>query len=320
MNINKNILKILQNSKNVLDTDAWNHIRSFVKKEMYKKAVFTDRAGEIDPYYTVFGYTLCFIFDIKVDTKLANKLLEDWEHKNKLDFVHTISLLRCRFLIQAFKIKQKAGAFAKIALGSSTLQEIAQKDLAKKILKKEKHLFKVIEEYESKDSGYNHFNKRAVGATIYANFLIMGLFQDLFLKDFKKGLRESTCKLKLKDGAFVNQSESKQGVSAATAAALLIINEFEGRDKSIKWLKSLISKDGGFLAAPEAPIADVLSTGTSVLSLKLIDKLSKEKAIAAAEFVNLHWHQSGGFFGSIADQHPDVEYTFYALLAIGALG
>lgn len=319
MNINKNILKVLQNSKNALDVDAWNHIRSFVKKEMLKKAVFTDRAGKTDPYYSVFGYTLCFIFDIKIDTRRANKLLDEWENNNKFDFVHAISLLRCRFLIQAFKIKQKAGAFAKMAMNSTTLQEIAQKDLAKKVLKKQKNLLSVIEEYKSEDSGYNHFNKKAKGATIYANFLIMGLFQDLYIKDFKKGLRESTCKLRLKDGSFVNQFESMQGVSAATAAALLIINEFEGRDKSIDWLKSQISKDGGFLAAPEAPIADVLSTGTSVLSLKLINKLSKEKATSAAEFVNLHWHETGGFFGSIADQHPDVEYTFYALLAIGVL-
>jgi len=33
----------------------------------------------------------------------------------------------------------------------------------------------------------------------------------------------------------------------------------------------------------------------------------------------LHWDESGGFFGSIADMTCDVEYTYYALLGIGIL-
>jgi len=32
-----------------------------------------------------------------------------------------------------------------------------------------------------------------------------------------------------------------------------------------------------------------------------------------------HWQESGGFSGNIIDNHCDCEYTFYGLLAAGAI-
>ncbi|MBT7298332.1 MAG: hypothetical protein HN849_02405, partial [Victivallales bacterium] len=45
--------------------------------------------------------------------------------------------------------------------------------------------------------------------------------------------------------------------------------------------------------------------------------LSIDKTKTAA-FVESCWDESGGF-GAIPDTTPDCEYTFYALLALGAL-
>ena len=40
---------------------------------------------------------------------------------------------------------------------------------------------------------------------------------------------------------------------------------------------------------------------------------------ACTEFVDLLWQDNGGFIGHPADDVPDCEYTFYALLALGIL-
>jgi geranylgeranyl transferase type-2 subunit beta len=71
------------------------------------------------------------------------------------------------------------------------------------------------------------------------------------------------------------------------------------------------------LAGEDVPVADVLSTATSLLALGIVGTADDGIKGKAVEFVNLHWHDAGGFFGSIADQIPDVEYTFYGLLTIG---
>ena len=43
---------------------------------------------------------------------------------------------------------------------------------------------------------------------------------------------------------------------------------------------------------------------------------AKERAL---DFVDTLWYAAGGFYGHWADEDLDVEYTFYALLALGHL-
>lgn len=76
---------------------------------------------------------------------------------------------------------------------------------------------------------------------------------------------------------------------------------------------------GDFKAAPDLPIADIFSTSVALLAFYMIGENLQKLSLKSIDFVNLHWDESGGFFGSIADMTCDVEYTYYALLGIGIL-
>ena len=73
------------------------------------------------------------------------------------------------------------------------------------------------------------------------------------------------------------------------------------------------------MAAEGVIIADLLSTSTVLLALKVAGESMSLYSDKCSEFINLHWDNSGGFFGSVADTRPDCEYTYYALLALGLI-
>jgi len=75
--------------------------------------------------------------------------------------------------------------------------------------------------------------------------------------------------------------------------------------------------DGGFHAVTGCPQPDLLSTAVALFALRLagteVPALSRHLA-----FVVSLWNDDGGFSGAPADAASDCEYTFYALLALGA--
>ena len=76
---------------------------------------------------------------------------------------------------------------------------------------------------------------------------------------------------------------------------------------------------GGFLAVPEAPIPDLLSTATALHALAgmQVDFSGiKERCI---DFVDSLWTNRGSFYGNWTDDMLDTEYTYYGLLALGHL-
>ncbi len=319
MTINHTIFQKLLAAKSQLSDEAISLLRSFIESKKYHKGGFIDRSGKPDPYYSVFGYTLSYLFDIELDIKKEQKALKKWEGKNKVDFVHTVSLIRCYYLLEAIEL---AGSFGKVSTtlaSSKILQNLVGKKVAKKIQKKHSSLLKIVNRYKAENEGFNHLKKYSKYASVYANFLAYGLFEDLYLaKGGRIKVAESCNDLILENGSFVNHPKSKQGISSTTAAGIILLNSIGNPIfDSSEWLKEQIQTHGGFLAGEDVPVADILSTATSLLALEMsgtVDDEIKEKAV---EFVNLHWHDAGGFFGSIADQIPDVEYTFYGLLTIG---
>lgn len=318
-NINLYILKVLLQAKSRLSNDAKELIRSFAKSKMHPNGGFIDRSGKQDPYYSVFGYTLSYVFDVEMYHELGEIFLYDWQSQNQVDFVHAVSLLRCYYLVEAIKYANFAGKLSKSAANNELIQKLIGKRIAKKIRTKHSDLLQVVTSYQSKDGGFNHLERNAENASVYANFLVYGLFQDLFFsKNWLKKIAQSSINLQLENGAFVNHPKSRHGVSSTTAAGIILLNNIgKPINNSFDWLQKQAQEHGGFLAGEEVPVADVLSTGTSVLALNMVGASNKTINNKAAEFANLHFDGSGGFFGSIADQMVDVEYTFYGLLAVG---
>ena len=60
----------------------------------------------------------------------------------------------------------------------------------------------------------------------------------------------------------------------------------------------------------------MLSTATSLVMLNCYGMKPK---FAARDFIEAHWLDSGGFSATLMEDKSDVEYTFYGLLALGAI-
>jgi len=78
--INQIILNALEKSHQKLSVEALSQISSFIKSKKHPDGGFMDRAGNQDPYYSVFGYTLAYLTNIELDTKkeldyLSNNLI-----------------------------------------------------------------------------------------------------------------------------------------------------------------------------------------------------------------------------------------------------
>ncbi len=121
------------------------------------------------------------------------------------------------------------------------------------------------------------------------------------------------------DGGFSSLVGSKAGMANQTSAAVAILfylDELDrlDRDAVCKFYRSLVNEDGGYCAAPNIPVSDLLSTYTSCLALMLMDRSREIEKKNALEFVlGLQKHPGGGFMGSVFDPLPDTEYTFYGL-------
>jgi len=70
-------------------------------------------------------------------------------------------------------------------------------------------------------------------------------------------------------------------------------------------------KQGGFIAAPGAPLPDLLSTATALHALAAMDRrLPSEIHEGCMNFLDTLWSAQGGFHGHWADDHLDANTPF----------
>jgi hypothetical protein len=153
-----------------------------------------------------------------------------------------------------------------------------------------------VEERQAKNLGYDNF---------------MGLLALYYLQDYR-----SILKLKKRMKSLGGQSD----IPCSIAAAEAVINTIMG--KSIKnsegKLKSFYRHNGGFVALQNAPITDLLSTAVALYGLQFISSDLKDIKPDCLTFVD-GLYLNGGFRATEMDFDIDIEYTFYGLLALGAL-
>ena len=315
------MLESLQKANNKLSTEANSLVRKFIKSCHHHDGGFNDKAGKPDPYYSVFGYSLALLFEIDLDYEKEQSFLNSWPENNSVDLVHAVSLVRCKLLLEAIRFFNKNPKIQKMFSNSDFLKDLVISRMNNKIVNENRQLIDIIEKYKSKDKGYNQNGKGEENSTVYASFLVWSLYADLEIKIENKTIFEGIEKLRLQNGAYANETNSPSGVTTATSAGLIMeyLIKNSVNESSVEWLKIQQTKPGGFIAAENVPIADLLSTATALLALSCtnnFESIEKEKVL---NFINLHWDNTGGFFGSVADLKPDCEYTFYALLTLGLL-
>ena len=267
-------------------------VAAFLRQQLTAAGGFSDRAGAPDLYYTVFGLEGLIAVHHDPLSPATRSYLQTFGDGEGLDYVHLCCLAR---------------AWATITRAATGVPVSA--------------LAARIESFRTSDGGYNA-TPQASSGTAYAAFLALGAYQDLRVDppDVHRLLR-SLATLRSLDGAYGNQPQMPRGQTSATAAAIAVHRQLgETPDEALgDWLLARVHSQGGFTAAPDAPIPDLLSTATALHALATLQRPLDDVRDLCLDFVDTLWTNRGGFYGHWADEHLDCEYTYYGLLALGHL-
>jgi hypothetical protein len=274
--------------------DATGSVRDFFGRQFNQDGAASDRAGKPDLYYTIFALAGAQALDVPIPARSVASWLATFGSGAELDFVHCGALARCWAAIGMERIP--SGLIAPL--------------LAR------------IEQFRKPDGGYDG-DPRLEHGTAYGAFVALGAYQDLgHTPPRPLELARSLARLESRDGAWANHPDLPVGSMNATAGAVTLIRHLglPVDQKVGGWILRQTHPDGGFKAAPEAPIPDLLSTATALHALAAMDRrVPSTLHERCLDFLDTLWTADGGFHGHWADDYLDAEYTFYGLLALGHL-
>jgi prenyltransferase beta subunit len=290
MSLRLEMLQVARLAPRVLK-DSAELVRDFLLRQFNEDGGFADRTGESDLYYTVFGIDGLIALQAELPMEKIGSYVRSFGDGEDLDFVHLCCLARAR----------AAASLQNEKPNGAIVQRISQ--------------------FRSRDGGFNLQPDQEHG-TVYACFLAFGAYQDLGC-ELPNTLRVVQClkSLETKEGAWANGRSATCGSTNATAAAVTLL-----RNMSIPingsvgdWLRAQHHPQGGFVAAPGAPMPDLLSTATALHALAVLEVSFEAVREDCLDFIDTLWTNQGAFYGHWDDEYTDCEYAFYALLALGHL-
>ncbi|MEI6914811.1 MAG: prenyltransferase/squalene oxidase repeat-containing protein [Armatimonadota bacterium] len=251
---------------------------------------FSGRLGGADLYYTDFGIRIIRLLSPETDTLLSTARWIADRHSDAKNVLDCFSLLNSARLLNdiGFNLPtEKASPIARLHA-----QRVAQ----------------------------GAYGRPGSNATSSYNTFIASLCFEMLETDFPDVpyALAAIRGLKRPDGGYSetsDQSLSQTNASVAAIAFLTMHNVSDPGDaeSTADFLSRMQTGDGGLLAQPSAPEADLLSTFTGVLSLFGLNALNRLDLRAVAEFVGRLAHPQGGFRACLSDDEPDVEYTYYGV-------
>lgn len=272
--------------------DATPRVVEFLRGQLTPSGGAADRSGKADLYYTAFLLDSLVALSEELPAAVVRPYLESFGDGEDLDLVHRACLVRCW-----------------AALGgrwpSPTFVDAIVAHLA---------------ECRSADGGFALEPGREKG-TLYDAFLALGIYQDVGVPmPAPAVLGASMVDLRTPDGGFSNDAELRWGMGPSTAAAVAVLSQLElpVPEDAGRWLLSQVHPKGGFKAIPDAPLPDLLSTATILHALSIVGVEIGAAKELTLDFLDTLWNGTS-FYGHWAEEELDVEYTFYALLALGHL-
>ncbi len=260
-----------------------------------EQGVFLDRARKPDLYYSMFGLACADALGLRLPWKNYQRYLLSCSLAS-LDVIHLCCWVKCALITLAHR-----------PLSWMSLQLSLRLVQLRAYFQKSKML--------------------AADALLqdpYMMFLALNICQDLKISLPEKGhVLEALDACRAADGRSYakRQSESPEGVVSITVAALLAKRQLgAGVDgEALRWLAEQQDARGGFAASKASPLPDTLSTAVALFALRVGGWEERSTYKAAAGYLRDHWLDTGGFASVINDEQSDSEYTFYGLLAMGAL-
>ena len=303
MSVRREILQIARLAPTLL-SESIDNVVSFVRSRQTADGGFANRAGESDLYYTVFGLQALVALRVDLPPSTLIPYLARFGDGEGLDLVHLASLAGCWAMIAQAVSTESGNQGPLAASGAASRRKILDR----------------IESYRTPDGGY-HASRAAEHGTAYAAFLALGAYEDLGAAPPEpERLAHSVDALRSDDGAFANDRGLPVGSTPATAAAVAIYRHLgAGLPPHLtEWLLAQ-RREGGFLASPQTPIPDLLSTAVALHALTSLRAPLDGIRESCLDFIDTLWTSQGAFLGSWVDDVPDCEYTYYGLLALGHL-
>lgn len=287
-----NMLLTATCARALIQPDGLADIARYVQGQIQTDGGFRGRSPASDLYYTVFGMACFKVLSRPFPESATLRYLDAIsDTPTALDFVHLASAARCW-----------------AALSDPTAPA------------RGRDLLRRMEAFRAQDGGYHHLEARATQGTVYGGFLAYLAYEELGEPlPHPAALLTSVRALQTGDGGYANTAGVALSTTTATSAALLLQKWITGEVEApvIHALATCECSSGGYLAFAGAPGPDLLSTATTLYALREAGH-SPASTTPHEEFVASLWSDNGGFCGHAADPTTDCEYTFYALLALGA--
>jgi len=294
MSLRLEMLQVARLANGVLGESSELVVR-FLRGQQNPDGGFKDRDSNSDLYYTAFGLEGLIALRSAPDVAAIKSYLEAFGAGEGLDFVHLCCLARCW-------------------AGLATYGEKCPAEMSERTIER-------IADYRTADGGFHPVKDSSAG-TAYGCFLGVGAYRDVS-KPLPESLRLVQCLklLETPDGAWSNERGMRAGSTNATAAAIGVLRNIGApiNPEVGKWLLARCHKQGGFVAAADAPLPDLLSTATTLHALAGLQVSFEGIKDRCLDFVDSLWTNDGGFHGHWADDFLDCEYTYYGLLALGHL-
>lgn len=190
--------------------------------------------------------------------------------------------------------------------------------LLDRLLPKQEELLASVELFRAPDGGYSKTRGAKAGST-YHSFLA-ALAYNLFAlpQPARDELRSFVKSRRRPDGGFCEDAIAARGSTNATAAGVALLMLLEDGDEAVfrhaaGFLLKMQHASGGWLAVQNAPVPDLLSTYTALVSLTSLGALPPQVLESAAAFAATCEKPEGGFGAGPWDDCADVEYTYYGL-------
>lgn len=281
--------------------EAADLVISFIRALAAPDGGYANRDGRADLYYTPFALDVLDALDaLPTDRNDPERaaLTRGWLARfgagESLDFVHRCCLAR--------------------AWASQPATALAPETRAA--------LVHGIAANRTGDGGYAT-QPGAAGGTAYGCFLAVNALADLRQPPLPAADRAAIAgcleRLRSGDGGWANTAGQPLGSTTASAAAIATLRSLEQSvpANAAGFLLSRRHPTGGFTAAADAPVPDLLSTAVALHALDALDAPWRDAREAMLDFLDSLWSGEGAFHGSWADDHADAEYTFYGLVALG---
>ena len=293
MTIRLEMIKAVSRSKAAME-DSISSVINFLTTSINPDGGFKGRGKQSDLYYTVFGLEALLALGSTFPRNQISTFIQESTKKDPIDLVHLAAIIRCCANLSDNCIEK-------------TLRDKFTKDL---------------EKFRSEDGGFANDTGSKHG-TAYSCFFALTAYQDLQI-DMPGHTRVARCiqALSVPGGGFTNNTKIKTAATNATAAAMIVLNHLNQSSdkKNADWLFTQCTSDGGFLAMPMAPAADLLSTATALHALAITGREIDTIKNKCLDFIDSLWCGEGGFYSNWMDAVIDCEYTYYGLLALGHLG